>query len=103
MPPTISSIKQAVADHFGVGVAELTCPSRAAHVVGPRHVAMYLARDLTEHSLPAIGREFGGRDHTTVLYAIRRVRALLGGSEGRYSASIPILRRELGAEVVPRE
>ena len=46
---------------------------RARAVVGPRHVAMYLAKQLTTRSLPEIGRKFGGRDHTTVMYGIRRI------------------------------
>jgi len=72
---TIAEIQAAACKHFGVSSEELTSASRGARVVWPRQLAMYLARELTEESLPAIGREFGGRDHSTVLHAWRRARA----------------------------
>jgi len=65
-------IQTAVCEHFGLSTNDLLSTSRAARVAWPRQLAMYLARELTGQSLPAIGREFGGRDHTTVLYACRR-------------------------------
>lgn len=72
---SIADIQTAVCDHFGVSVQELTSTARAGRVAWPRQVAMYLAREFTDESLPAIGRGFGGRDHTTVLHAWRRTRA----------------------------
>ncbi|HEX4837193.1 MAG TPA: chromosomal replication initiator protein DnaA [Solirubrobacteraceae bacterium] len=73
-PPahSIAEIKAAACAQFGISVEELVSPVRSARVAWPRQVAMYLARELTQESLPTIGREFGGRDHTTVLYAWRR-------------------------------
>jgi len=71
-PPSIAEIKMAACAHFGLTPEELLSPSRTPQIVWPRQVAMYLARELTSESLPAIGRQFGGRDHTTVLYACRR-------------------------------
>lgn len=72
---TISEIQAAACRHFGVSSDELLSSARTARVAWPRQVAMYLARELTGESLPAIGRRFGGRDHTTVLHAWRRTSA----------------------------
>jgi chromosomal replication initiator protein len=69
---TVSEIQSTVSRHFGLSREELLSPTRTAHIAWPRQVAMYLARELTGESLPAIGRQFGGRDHTTVLHAWRR-------------------------------
>ena len=73
-PPvhSIGEIKAAACEQFGISGEELISPARTARLTWPRQVAMYLARELTQESLPAIGREFGGRDHTTVLHAWRR-------------------------------
>jgi chromosomal replication initiator protein len=71
-PPSIGEITQAACRRFGLTPDELLSSSRAARVSWPRQLAMYLARELTSESLPAIGRQFGGRDHTTVMYAHRR-------------------------------
>jgi len=72
---SIGEIQAAVATHFGVSAQELLSSSRSARIAWPRQLAMYLARELTDESLPAIGRHFGGRDHTTVMYACRRASA----------------------------
>ncbi|MGA9284519.1 MAG: chromosomal replication initiator protein DnaA [Solirubrobacteraceae bacterium] len=69
---SIAEIKTAACEQFGISPDELVSPTRTARVAWPRQVAMYLARELTQESLPAIGRQFGGRDHTTVLHAWRR-------------------------------
>jgi chromosomal replication initiator protein len=69
---TISEIQAATCRHFGISGDELLSSGRATRIAWPRQLAMYLARELTGASLPAIGREFGGRDHTTVLHACRR-------------------------------
>lgn len=73
--PTIATIQWAVCARFGVTVLDLVSARRAA--VRPRQVAMWLCRQATPHSLPAIGRAFGGRDHTTVGHACRRIEALI--------------------------
>ena len=65
------------AAYFGVSLEDLTGPSRGRHLVMARQIGMYLCRELTSMSLPKIGREFGGRDHTTVMYADRKIRQLL--------------------------
>jgi chromosomal replication initiator protein len=78
---SISEIQAAVGAHFGLSPAELLSTTRAARIAWPRQVAMYLARELTGESLPAIGRHFGGRDHTTVLHACRRASARLEDDE----------------------
>jgi chromosomal replication initiator protein len=69
---TVAEIQAAACDHFGLSSQELLSSTRIARITWPRHVAMYLAREMTDESLPAIGRHFGGRDHTTVLNAWRR-------------------------------
>jgi len=69
---TVREIQQQTADAFGVSMEQLLSSSRAAPVAWPRQVAMYLARELTDQTLPAIGRAFGGRNHTTVMHACRR-------------------------------
>ena len=74
-PPSVDEIKVAACARFDLTAEELLSSSRRPRVAWPRQVAMYLARELTGESLPAIGRQFGGRDHTTVLYAHRRTAA----------------------------
>jgi chromosomal replication initiator protein len=69
---TVEDIQQRICEAFGLSMEELVSSSRAAAVTWPRHVAMYLARELTDQTLPAIGRAFGGRNHTTVLHACKR-------------------------------
>jgi chromosomal replication initiator protein len=69
---TVEDIQQRICESFGLSMEELVSGSRAAPVTWPRQVAMYLARELTDQTLPAIGRAFGGRNHTTVLHACKR-------------------------------
>jgi chromosomal replication initiator protein len=69
---SLADIQSAACEQFGITAEELLSSSRAARIAWPRQVAMYLARELTAESLPAIGRHFGGRDHSTVLHAWRR-------------------------------
>jgi chromosomal replication initiator protein len=71
-PRTIADVQTATCEAFGLSLEELVGPQRVARVAWPRQLAMYLSRELTDQSLPSIGRAFGGRDHTTVLYACRR-------------------------------
>ena len=71
--PTIAEIQRAVAERFGTDLADMHSHRRGRAVAWPRQVAMYLARHLTPHSLPMIGHHFGGRDHTTVMWAIKVV------------------------------
>jgi chromosomal replication initiator protein len=76
--PTISAIQEAVCDQYGLTADDLLGTGRSARVAGPRQLAMYLARTHTKESLPAIGRAFGGRNHTTVMHAVRRIERCLG-------------------------
>ena len=62
-----------VADHYSIKVAEMKSKRRTRNITFPRQVAMYLARELTESSLPEIGQAFGGRDHSTVIHAIEKI------------------------------
>jgi chromosomal replication initiator protein len=71
-PCSVTEIKAAACTHFELSPEELLSGGRTKRIAWPRQVAMYLARELTDESLPAIGRHFGGRDHTTVLHAWRR-------------------------------
>jgi len=73
---TIENIQKTVADYYKVRVAELLSERRNRSVARPRQIAMALSKELTSHSLPEIGEAFGGRDHTTVLHACRRIKAL---------------------------
>ncbi|HXF32789.1 MAG TPA: chromosomal replication initiator protein DnaA [Solirubrobacterales bacterium] len=78
---SVEEIQQQVAERFGISRAELIGSSRAATPLRARQVAIYLTRELTDLSLPQIGRLYGGRDHTTVLNSLRRVEAGLGEDE----------------------
>ena len=74
----IEEIQRIVAKHYNVSRADILSLRRTAVVVKPRQVAMYLSKALTPRSLPEIGRRFGGRDHTTVLHAVRKIEGLVG-------------------------
>ena len=73
---TIEEIQKRVAEHFNIKIADMHSARRARAVARPRQVAMYLAKQLTSRSLPEIGRKFGGRDHTTVMHAVRKIEEL---------------------------
>lgn len=70
---TIESIQKTVADYYKIKVADMHSKRRPASIAFPRQIAMYLAKELTQHSLPEIGENFGGRDHTTVMHAVRKI------------------------------
>jgi chromosomal replication initiator protein len=76
-PVTIPAIQRAVSEFFGLRIEEMKAKRRTKGVAFPRQVAMYLCRELTDASLPRIGEEFGGRDHTTVMHACDRVKSAL--------------------------
>ncbi len=73
---TIDEIQKRVSEHFKIRAAEMVSARRAREVARPRQIAMYLAKQLTPRSLPEIGRRFGGRDHTTVIHAVRQIEKL---------------------------
>ncbi len=73
---TVDEIQRAVAEYYNLRLSELLSARRSRNIARPRQVAMYLAKQLTERSLPEIGRRFGGRDHTTVIHAVRKIEEL---------------------------
>jgi chromosomal replication initiator protein len=90
----IEDIQRVVARQYNVSRADLLSSRRTANVVRPRQVAMYLAKTLTLRSLPEIGRRFGGRDHTTVLHAVRKIENLVH-TDTALAEEIELLKRQL--------
>src|SRR5246127_374254 len=90
----IEDIQRVVARQYNVSRADLLSSRRTANVVRPRQIAMYLAKALTLRSLPEIGRRFGGRDHTTVLHAVRKIETL-AGTDSALAEEIEALKRLL--------
>ncbi|MEV4454281.1 chromosomal replication initiator protein DnaA [Microbispora sp. NPDC049633] len=82
---TISLIMSTTAEYFGVSLDDLCGSSRSRALVTARQIAMYLARELTDLSLPKIGQQFGGRDHTTVMHAERKIRSLMAERRSMYN------------------
>jgi chromosomal replication initiator protein len=72
----VEFIQKTVADFYKMKVADMYSKRRPANIALPRQIAMYLAKELTQKSLPEIGELFGGRDHTTVLHAVRKITEL---------------------------
>ena len=91
---TIEEIQKRVAEHYSIRFADMHSPRRARAVARPRQVAMYLAKQLTSRSLPEIGRKFGGRDHTTVMHAVRKIEELRE-IDAAFAEDIDLLRRKL--------
>ena len=91
---TVDDIQRAVAEHYGLKKDDLLSERRTRSVARPRQAAMYLAKQLTTRSYPDIGRRFGGRDHTTVLHAVRRIEALMAEDAG-LAQDVEILTRKL--------
>jgi chromosomal replication initiator protein len=91
---TIDEIQRRVAEHFRIKPADMVSSRRAREVARPRQVAMYLAKRLTPRSLPEIGRRFGGRDHTTVMHAVKRIEELRV-EDAELDADITLLSRQL--------
>ncbi len=79
---TIEEIQRHVAEHFNIRVSDMHSSKRARTVARPRQIAMYLSKQLTSRSLPEIGRKFGGRDHTTVIHAVKTVQSLQADDPG---------------------
>ena len=88
---SIDEIQKRVASHYDVRIAEMFSARRARNIARPRQVAMYLAKTLTSFSYPEIGRQFGGRDHTTVMHAVRTIEGLVG-SDKRIAEDVQLLR-----------
>ncbi|MET9343527.1 chromosomal replication initiator protein DnaA [Nonomuraea sp. NPDC003804] len=82
---TIATIMAKTAEYFGISIDDLCGSSRSRALVSARQIAMYLARELTDLSLPKIGQQFGGRDHTTVMHAERKIRSLIAERRSMYN------------------
>ncbi len=91
---TIEEIQKRVAAHFNIRIADMHSARRARAVARPRQVAMYLAKQLTSRSLPEIGRKFGGRDHTTVMHAVKKVEQLCE-TDASFADDVELMRRML--------
>ncbi|MEO5773211.1 MAG: chromosomal replication initiator protein DnaA [Sphingomicrobium sp.] len=91
---SIDEIQTQVAEHYRIRKAEMTSARRAREVARPRQVAMYLSKQLTPKSLPDIGRRFGGRDHTTVIHAVKQIEKLRA-ADAELDADIRLLTRQL--------
>ena len=91
---TIDQIQKKVAEHFNVKISDMHSARRSRTIARPRQIAMFLAKNLTTRSLPEIGRKFGGRDHTTVIHAIKKVKELVK-IDSSLSEDIEILTRSL--------
>lgn len=91
---TMEEIQKRVAEHFKIRVSDMSSARRSRVVARPRQVAMYLSKQLTSRSLPEIGRAFGGRDHTTVMHAVRKVEEL-SKSDSAFAEDVELLTRML--------
>jgi chromosomal replication initiator protein len=91
---TIDEIQRRVAEHYNIRLTDMHSARRARTVARPRQVAMFLSKQLTARSLPEIGRKFGGRDHTTVMHAVRKVEELMT-EDPSFAQDVDVLRRAL--------
>ena len=91
---TMDEIQKRVAEHFQIRLSDMSSARRSRTVARPRQIAMYLSKQLTSRSLPEIGRAFGGRDHTTVIHAVRKVEELMG-ADSAFAEDVELLTRML--------
>lgn len=91
---TMDEIQKRVAEHFQIRLSDMSSARRSRTVARPRQIAMYLSKQLTSRSLPEIGRAFGGRDHTTVIHAVRKVEELMAGDVA-FAEDVDLLTRML--------
>tara|TARA_B100000575_G_scaffold57023_2_gene42931 strand:- start:580 stop:1971 length:1392 start_codon:yes stop_codon:yes gene_type:complete len=89
---TIEEIQKKVAEHFNIRLTDMHSPRRSRSVARPRQIAMYLAKSITSRSLPEIGRKFGGRDHTTVMHAVKKIEELKL-SDVNFNEDLELLKR----------
>lgn len=94
---TLADVIRTVADHFGVTVALLKSETRSKPIARPRQVACYLAREVLGKELAAIGRALGGRDHTTVIAAVKRIKLEITRDE-KLASDVSVLRERLAAQ-----
>ena len=93
---SVDVIQKRVAAHYGVRVSEMFSARRARNIARPRQIAMYLAKNLTSLSYPEIGRQFGGRDHTTVMHAVRTVENLMK-SDAQLNEDVELIKSILAS------
>lgn len=93
--PTVKNIQAIVANHFDISINDLVSQRRTKDLILPRHVALYLAKELTEFSYPVIGRYFGGRDHSTIIHAVQKIAARME-SEPNLKRTVDSLRGLFG-------
>ena len=93
---TVENIQRTVAEYYKVKVADLLSKRRSRSIARPRQMAMALAKELTNHSLPEIGDHFGGRDHTTVIHACRKIKELVQ-TENDFAEDFKNLMRTLSS------
>lgn len=91
---TIEDIQKKVAAHFNIKVSDMHSARRSVAIARPRQIAMYLAKRLTSKSLPEIGRKFGGKDHTTVMHAVKRIEEI-GRQDQEFADEVELLTRML--------
>ncbi|WP_138422321.1 chromosomal replication initiator protein DnaA [Maritimibacter alexandrii] len=91
---TVEEIQRKVAEHYGIRLSDLIGPKRLRSIARPRQVAMKLSKDLTTRSYPDIGRRFGGRDHSTVMHAVKRVEELVS-TDHQIAEDVDLLRKAL--------
>ena len=96
---SVDDIQRKVAEHYNIRLSDMHSPRRARMVARPRQIAMYLSKILTEHSLPEIGRKFGGRDHTTIMHGVRRIEEL-SAVDSSIREDVELLRRALGGQIL---
>jgi len=89
---TIEDIQKRVAEHFNIRLTDMHSPRRSRSVARPRQIAMYLSKSITSRSLPEIGRKFGGRDHTTVMHAVKKVEELKY-EDSNFNEDVELLKR----------
>lgn len=99
-PRSITSkmIKEAVCKHFGVKMTAMVTGRRSRDELRPRQIAMFLCKDMTSRSLPDIGRRFGGKDHTTVLWAVKQVQKFIA-RDPSFAAIVSAIRSDLEASI----
>ena len=92
---SILDIKTAVGEHYNIRLEDFSAKKRTKSIAFPRQVAMYLSRELTDFSLPKIGEEFGGRDHTTVIHAHEKIASMFKNDQ-QLQQDIKQIRSVLG-------
>ena len=93
---SVDVIQKRVAAHYGVRVSEMFSARRARNIARPRQIAMYLAKNLTSLSYPEIGRQFGGRDHTTVMHAVKTIENLMK-SDAQLAEDVKLIKSILAS------